>query len=82
MGTGFYRGNKNILKLIVSWLYNSVKMLKPTKLLMVEYYCIELHLKKAIIKILKRAINSTWSENKEDLRKVRISDLEKWTPLE
>ena len=57
-------------------------MLKLTKLLMVEYYGIELHLKKVIIKILKRAINSTWSENKEGLRKARISDLWKWTPLE
>ena len=57
-------------------------MLKLTKLLRVEYYGIELHLKKVIIKILKRAINSTWSENKEGLRKARISDLWKWTPLE
>ena len=63
-------------------MYNSVKMLKPTKLLMAEYYGIELHLKKVIIKILKRAINSTWSENKESRRKARISDLGKWAPLE
>ena len=62
--------------MIVCWLYNSVKMLKPTKLLMVEYCGIELHLKK-VIKILKRAINPTWSENKEGLRKARISDLGK-----
>ena len=49
---------------------------------MAEYYGIELHLKKVIIKILKRAINSTWSENKESRRKARISDLGKRAPLE